>query len=548
MNTANIETRLKQAATVARPPRSVVDDVMRQLPASLPQSSPRSRWRRPLVAAGIAAPTVIAATLVFLFFFSGTAVRLSLADVKAAVERQAWVHIRYDVGPFKETWTNLRTGEQYITRIEGSVVYLNQQTNTRLWYWKDSRVIQQDTPVIDPPGKGPRQWTPQTAWEQIVAPLEHEVATAGHGKSSPPPIVSAADTLNGKPVVRFDTYGSDNLGKRFLYAQLWADPRTHLPLRVKTRLQLAYREAAGKEWSNGDYDFPATGPADLYALGVPRGTPVEKAVTTAPQSVQPILDAINRAHDGFLKNYRAVVWDVSDRSLGPINSLDIIWRDGARVRQDHHLPAFEMQENHAPPLPKATPAALLAWATRTDATEKQLMDRQHEYMWRSAASARSAKPQVHVIPHDRFPLLATGNWPEEIQWPTRYASPDFHLIEANAETPAGCIGLRQGGGNGHVDYYIDPQHDYVCVKQIQWTKRGAERVKDREYTLTDLHRVAGHIVAGSQHFHGYGNPAQRLSENTEIKSVDVVPLTPSDYPPAIFDPAALTTGAKVEGF
>ena len=174
MNTANIETRLKQAAKVARPPRSVVDDVMRQLPASLPQSSPRSRWRRPLVAAGIAAPTVIAATLVFLFFFSGTAVRLSLADVKAAVERQAWVHIRYDVGPFKETWTNLRTGEQYITRIEGSVVYLNQQTNTRLWYWKDSRVIQQDTPVIYPPGKGPRQWTPQTAWEQIVAPLEHE--------------------------------------------------------------------------------------------------------------------------------------------------------------------------------------------------------------------------------------------------------------------------------------------------------------------------------------------------------------------------------------
>ena len=77
MNTSDIETRLKHAAAVATAPRSVVDDVMRQLPVSLPQPAPRSRWRRPVLAAGLAAPTVIAATLVFLFLLSGTAVRLT---------------------------------------------------------------------------------------------------------------------------------------------------------------------------------------------------------------------------------------------------------------------------------------------------------------------------------------------------------------------------------------------------------------------------------------------------------------------------------------
>jgi hypothetical protein len=549
MTTPDFETQLKHALSVATAPRSIVDEVMRQLPASLPKPAPRYRWRRSLLAVSLATPTVVAAILAVIFFFTGTAVRLTLADVRAAVERQAWVHIRYDVGPFKESWTNLRTGEAFTTRVEGSVVYINEQTNARLWYWKNSGVIRQDAPTRYPPGKTPRPWTRQTAWEQVVAPLEHEVATTQRANASSPSLVSAQDSLAGKPVIRFDRYGIDNLGHRFLYAQLWADPRTQLPVRVKTRLQLAYREAAGTEWSLGDYDFPATGPADLYALGVPRGTPLEKEVTTAPTTVQPVLAGINRAHDGFLKNYRAVVWTARKGGSDPIDAVDIIWRDGDKVRQDHHLPAFERQENHASPVPQPSPAALLKWATQTEATEKQLLAGRREYIWRSAAAARTSKPQVQVVPHGTFPLLATSTWPEHVQWPTRYGSPDFHLLDANAETPAGCIGLRQGGeGNFRFDYYIDSQHDYVCVKQVAWTKRGTQWVKDREYTLSDLHRIAGRVVAGSQRFHGYGDPAKRISASTENMRIDVVPLSATEYPPAIFDPALLTTGAKVEGY
>src|SRR5271168_4059479 len=108
MNTLEIETRLKQALAVATAPRSVVDDVMRQVPTSLP--TPTARWRRPVVVASFAAPALVAAALAVLFFFTNPAVHLTLADVQAAVVRQTWVHIRYDVGPIKETWTNLQTG------------------------------------------------------------------------------------------------------------------------------------------------------------------------------------------------------------------------------------------------------------------------------------------------------------------------------------------------------------------------------------------------------------------------------------------------------
>jgi hypothetical protein len=552
MNTLDLETRLTQALAVATAPRSVVDEVMRKLPTTLPKPAPRSPWRRPAVVASSAAPALVVVILAFLLFSTSTAVRMTLADVQAAVERQAWVHIRYDAGPIKESWTNLRTGEQYTIGLTGTVdylVYANEQTNTRLWYWKNGGVIRRDAPVQYPEGQGPRPWTPETAWQCVVAPLEREVDATKRANSSPASVVSVQDSLNGKPTTRFDSYGTDGLDNRFLYSQLWADPRTHLPLRVRTRLQLAYRETTGKEWSTGDYDFPASGPADLYALGVPRGTPIVKEVTNAPKTVQPVLDAINRAHDGFLKNYRAVVWNTRRGSQQPVDGLDIIWRDGERVRQDHHMPGYEVQRTHAPPLPQPNPAGLLAWASQAEPSEKQLMDRQREYMWRSATVAKSPKPQVHVISHGNFPLLATDAWPERIQWPTRNYEPNFHVIPENAETPKGCIGLRGGGGgNSRFDYYVDPANDYVCLKQTHWTKRGADWAKSREYTLFDLHQVAGHVVAGRQVFHGYGDPAQHLSESTETTTIDLVPIGAAEYPPGIFDPASLTRGANVIGY
>lgn len=547
MNTPDLETRLKNALAIAAAPRSIVDDVMRRLPASVAKLAPRSRWRRPLIAAGIAAPTVIAATLVFALFFAGSAIRLTLADVQAAVERQAWAHIRYDAGQLKETWINLRTGEAYTTRFDGNVVYFNDKTNTRLEYWKDSGVIRQDAPIQYARDKASRPPTPQTAWEHIISPLEDAATQAQRAKSAVPTVVSTHDTLGGKPVIRFDTYTNDALEHRFLYSQLWADPRSRLPVRVRTRLQLGERGATGKEWSTGDYDFPATGPADLYALGVPRGTPIHKDIATA--AVQPILDGINRAHDGFLKQYRAVVWTVMSRSIQPIESLHVIWRNGDKLREDYHEPWFELQRKPSPPLPSLNSKALFAWAVQHEPIHTQLMDSQREYTWTSAAMARKAKPQVRVMRHQGFPLLDQNAWPEQMQWPTRYRVPDFQLREANADTPAGCIGLRFGGdGNSRIDYYIDPANDSVCVKQIWWAKRGTEWTKTREYDLSDLHRVAGHVVAGTQRLHCYRDAAQHLDESTQTTTISVVPLTASDYPPAVFDPAPLTIGANVEGF
>ena len=178
------------------------------------------------------------------------------------------------------------------------------------------------------------------------------------------------------------------------------------------------------------------------------------------------------------------------------------------------------------------------------------MDNQREYSWRSAAVVKTSMPHVHVIhaPRQNFHSLDTNAWPENIQWPTRYYGPDFHLLDTNVDTVAGCIGLRHGGGESRSDYYIDPENDYVCVKQVDWTRRGTEWAKTREYALSGLHRIADRVVASSRHLHGYGDPTQGLSDSTETMTIDIVPFAAADYPPAIFDPVSITTGADVEGY
>jgi len=357
----------------------------------------------------------------------------------------------------------------------------------------------------------------------------------------------------GNPAVRFDEYSLDGVGRRFLYTQFWADPRTHLPLRIKTRLQLGEREQSGKEWSTGDYDFPQTGPADLFALGVPRGTPIKVQVTTAPADVGPILDAINRNHDNFLKQYRAIVISQEAESLFPLNSVDIIWRDGDVVRDNRHMPSLEAQRDGNAVLIDPTAAAALAWSAKHAPSQIQLVTHEHVYSWTSAAVlGNRTRPRLQVgarRPYSVSHLLATQAWPETIQWPTRFDGPDFHLLDPNPDTPTGCIGLRRGDlGSFRTDYYVDPQNDYICIKQIDWGRHGEVWFKEKETTLGGLNRVANHVVAGTQRSNDYGDPTKNISSSKWITTLDLIPLQPADYPPGIFDPDSLTKGATVEGY
>ena len=64
-------------------------------------------------------------------------------------------HVRYDAGQIKEQWVNLQTGEFFFIRYDGDLGYVNEAANLRLWYWRDSAVIDEDAPTIYAAGQKP---------------------------------------------------------------------------------------------------------------------------------------------------------------------------------------------------------------------------------------------------------------------------------------------------------------------------------------------------------------------------------------------------------
>jgi len=199
-------------------------------------------------------------------------------------------------------------------------------------------------------------------------------------------------------------------------------------------------------------------------------------------------------------------------------------------------------------LPALSTANLLDWAAHHEAIDKSLMTTDREYSWWNAALAKSDKPRVQVSRHGPFPLLPTNSWPDAMQWPTRYWSPDFRLLGTSAEAPAGCIGLTNDDGNTRSDYYVDPANDYVCVKLVRWTKHGGDWVKTRDEVLSGLHRVAGCVVAAVKQMHDYGDQTLHTSAYSETTTIDLTPMNAADYPPGIFDPVSLTHGATVVSY
>jgi hypothetical protein len=554
MSIPDLNLRLTKAAAVAAPPRSIVEDVMRQVGSTRPDNLRRPHWRHPFIAASFAALGGLAAILAFVFFVTGP-IRLTLADVENSVVRQRWVHIRYDAGQNKELWCNLQTGERYFADFDGTLGYINPSANTRLIYWKDSGVIQQSSLYVDATRETVPQWKPGSAWKEFVAPYEHLAATQPAG-SHFAYAVAVKDTLNGVAMIRFDEYGTDAVGNRLVFAKIWADPNTHLPVRITNRLQLGDRErAGGREWSIGDFDFPSSGPADLYAMGVPTGTPIHVETTVTPDAIRPILAGINRNYDGFLKNYRAIIFTLNSFTNEP-DEMDIIWRDGDIFRRDHHLPPYETQYQPIPPLPAPRsvpdPAAFLAWATRHEATEQNLIDSEHEYtLWREDPT-KNSKPQVHVLPlQGKATLEMLGDpWLETLQWPMHFFGPgEYRVLPGNAESPSNCVGLRaDSGGNRRSDYFIDPSNDYICVKRIDWSKRGGIWTKARQYTLSNLRRIANHVVAGTKTLEDYGDPALKTVKYTQTTTIDLVPMSGGEYPRGTFDAASFEKGAEIIGY
>lgn len=463
-------------------------------------------------------------------------------DVRDAFLDRPWVHLKYDNSA--EQWYDLKTGDHFFQDWDGRCVAIDRTANLRQTYDPiHGKHINENRPVVYPNDVIP-PWEPKTAWEAIVGPWEQMAQQGGAGHWE---VETSKEETEGQPRIRFDCYFNDAAGRRLLVRQIWADPQTRLPLAVWKRLSLADRQEQQRESITGTFDFPDHGPQSIYDLGVARDLPVAKSYDKVPlSSVQEVIEAAQEALRRFPARYRVVVWP-SDRN----SEVEVVWRDGQRIRHDHYfnLSADRTPQHHLR-LP-ATVAEVLDWAQTQPPISTSMFDGQRtytrEYVHPVYADSRD---EVRVTrSRDGF-LLGMWSRPIELQWPWERHNPaSYELIDDAPEAFRAYIGLKREGGSIRRDYYLDPEHDYICVHNIWWKQRSGQCEKEREYEHSDFKRLpTGQWYAGKWTVITYPDPERGTVRGGETKNIEVEVLDEGDFPRDTFDGEKLMEGATLETY
>ena len=485
----------------------------------------RSPWRKAVAAAIPAA----AAALIFILFHGKSSI--TLADVRAAVAEQSWVHLKYDNG--RERWISLRDGRRFYQHENRYVDYFDYDRGVRRIYrGVDFRKIYESH--IEPEEK------PTDAWDAALGWYERSVGKPKNAYE----VEKHTETVNGQRLIRFDTYYTDVQGRRLLSGQTWANPDTRLPVWERHRLQRHEREEQNREWITGTYNFPETGPTSLYDLGVPRDAEIvrRKKIPLTPE-VQAIVEAARLAREQFPTNYRTIIWPA-----GKSGSVNVVYRDGEKIRRKQYniMSAHDPQYKHAYlPLP-ASAEQVLQWVQTQEPVNQWLIaDRIWYFRWRPFFEGPS--PATVEIRRDLF-LVRPENCPTTYQWPYTFKS-NLQILADAPNLPIDCIALRRSFAEIREDYYLDPSHDYICFKKVEWRKEDGEWKRYDGITLSEYARLpSGQWYATRRSRTHYSRENNDITRESDPYHIDIKLMSEGEYPVDTFDTQRILEGAAVQDY
>ncbi len=449
-----LDERLERLGETLRSQPSIIDQRMsalEKLPATRPPRSLVFLPSRARSGLGLAACLLVGVSL--WFWLAGPA-NITLAEVQKSIDAKTWVLVRYDDGT--QEWANLRERVSFLTYAYDRNFYAGMRDHVRgLWRAYHSnwgRQIHEETFTPKP--------YPQTPWEYAVGDWDERPVT----QLAPTTVEKAVDAIDDKRVLRFDTYDIGPCGLRALAQQVWADPETRLPLRI--RKYPNPQEA--RKVKTGDFSFPETGPASIHDLGAPQGLPVVTNWGIIEPAAKAIIAAAKQACHGLPRNLRIV--------KASEHQLSISYRCGDRFREESY---GRTNADHSAPLPVELPAnveQIHEWASsHLSLVHLHVFDGQYEYdyetgegLWRSPEG-----------PHARLNVNRRGaDWidvlvPLRDQWPYTHNVGPMTVLEKEPGTPPGCVLLRFEGLSLRRDWYVDPGRDYICVKQSEFSRKEA---------------------------------------------------------------------------
>jgi beta-lactamase regulating signal transducer with metallopeptidase domain/protocatechuate 3,4-dioxygenase beta subunit len=492
-----------------------------------------------------------------------------------------WIHMKSDTDG--ETWANLDDGREF--RTDGKQVSLLHTAAHDLFTYKGHGPIVKTkadwyADIVDKAGRH----IPPSAFD-VNGPddMDRPKKTADEQRKAANVFTDyILETIDGHPYFRIDQYIRDALGEARLDNQTWYDRVTRRAVRTRRRLQVALQHRYMREFETTLYDYPETGPADLAALGVPRDAAIVDREAKEPSwkwadlppGVRDALKAQAEAVRRFPRNVRALTaednqleleyWSASRKFLDlwceaktSDSQFDLDDKQPRHFRADNQEYAgrpkeleLVMRTGQAADLPVDR---VVSWFPFDRSVNINLCDGRRTYNLTRlyAAKDKPRRTRVHILSggFDSFPHLVEEQWPL-LGWNRQYATP----APPDADTPAGMLVIKvhQPDPEFRCVFTLDPAHDFIAVRQVEWSKDGDDWHFSDKRAVRFKQLPGGSLyVSAWEKLAGFGGnpdqPANRGEIHRYVQLIDVTPLPPDGFPNEIFNGEKLVEDARKGG-
>jgi hypothetical protein len=465
-----LDERLEQLGSALRERPSVTDRVMHQLHQSLADGSlvkptefvgaakVRRRW--PFVITTVAAVAALAALALFMV----PARSVGWEEINRAIKSQKWIRasVSYAEGGRGTIWLSPQHG---------------------IWAYKNDDRIEFDDglhKVAYDYKTGAKQITKRRLSDED----QQRVFPVDFGSKD----VLLSGWLFGEKVVEQHRQEVTEGGHKWIEFQLvfWrpvgnggtlrVDPKTNLPA------SLVVATPDGKTSVKWTFDYPSSGPGDVYALGAPATATIEDR--TPSNEGARALDgmAASRARIGDFRLDAATFSHSAQLRMIPATNLYRVCRRGSRWRIDLYLP-------HQIDVPLAEPTTGESFG---EWFEKQLAtcDRIPRFIcdggtvYEQTPSWTGGKPTPsgwhvsrHVAPGDLLAATGASGFPRDLDllgkvYPDRFGTPGFQYeFDPHPSGAPGCVlwklSARLATADplvGHEWYYLSPEKGDAVVR------------------------------------------------------------------------------------
>jgi hypothetical protein len=441
------------------------------------------------------AAVIIIAVIVGINQFGGPVdiTTIAFADITEAMNNVPWMHTssRDFEGKIKgvvESWTGYETKISAAKEDNGKIRFINYKEHKMYRYDPQNNSItidylyEDDLPLDTP--------SPTSFVESMYKMLKEQGAE----------IITKRGKYMGKEVqiqeISLSSVGQDSAGQDNVsyFARLYIKPESKLLYAVEAK----YTDANGNTVVDGKiiFDYPQTGPADIYDLGARRDA---RIINKLPkEDYQAIWDKYRQYQDKATNEYIAVITHM-DVGVGNIISMvDVDYKLGRKHRLERHG-VFNRGEG----IDKAWPEH-----------KKQLGDSfESLFEWSRIHYDKKASISINLYDGEyncsinNYDKGNWGNWGklrkhyspnfgsmpnmglEDITWPSVGHKGNIIEDDYARENNLICIERLQQGhiykGNvtlpGRFLYYLAPEKDYICRRKVTEWRPDAPWQENKEY-------------------------------------------------------------------